>query len=303
MWELAAKYNAVLVFAEHRYYGESKPFPDDVVRSNMQWLTTEQAMADYATLVWELRNDKYNDPDMPVIGFGGSYGGMLAAWFRMKYPHLLTGAVAASAPIWTYLGERPKYDPGSFAEIVTRDATEEAGSAPACADNVRATLKALFKLGKSAEGRSTIARAMKLCEDSRPESSDEVMQLAQWIQGGWDYLAMGDYPYASSYMTNGDGELPAWPVREACNFLALENMNDEELLGGMASAIGIFYNATGRSQCFDWNHGANNETDEVADFWDFQFCSEQWMPMSRDGSTFLIFLYVVLIVFYQHNQS
>lgn len=99
MWELAPRHSALLVFAEHRYYGESRPFERRTGRS-MHWLTMEQAMADYAELIWELRAE-LEDADTPVIGFGGSYGGMLAAWFRMKYPHLLDGAIAGSAPIWT----------------------------------------------------------------------------------------------------------------------------------------------------------------------------------------------------------
>jgi pimeloyl-ACP methyl ester carboxylesterase len=121
MWELAPRHHALLVFAEHRFYGQSKPFKPSKLRKqkHMGYLTTEQAMADYATLIWELK-EELKDPDAPVIGFGGSYGGMLATWFRLKYPHLLDGAIAASAPIWTYKGEDPPVDPGAFARIVTQ---------------------------------------------------------------------------------------------------------------------------------------------------------------------------------------
>lgn len=88
MWENAADFGAMLIFAEHRYYGESLPFGDESYeRANMAWLSTEQALADYATLLYQFKEEE-GLRDAPVIGFGGSYGGMLATWGRLKYPHV-----------------------------------------------------------------------------------------------------------------------------------------------------------------------------------------------------------------------
>jgi lysosomal Pro-X carboxypeptidase len=86
MWENAEKFGAMLIFAEHRYYGESLPFGDKTFE-HMLWLTSEQALADYATLLRTFKKDQ-NLENAPVIGFGGSYGGMLATWGRLKYPHV-----------------------------------------------------------------------------------------------------------------------------------------------------------------------------------------------------------------------
>ena len=35
----------------------------------------------------------------PWIAFGGSYPGSMAAWLRLKFPHLISGSVSSSGPL------------------------------------------------------------------------------------------------------------------------------------------------------------------------------------------------------------
>lgn len=129
MWEIAEEFGASLVFAEHRYYGKSLPFGNlsYTAPEYSGYLTSEQALADYAQLLVE----RVNLNQRPVIVFGGSYGGMLAAWFRIKYPHLVLGAIAASAPILQFTT-----DCNRFNTIVSNVFTVGQGN---CSENIRGT--------------------------------------------------------------------------------------------------------------------------------------------------------------------
>ncbi|KTF90392.1 hypothetical protein cypCar_00028613 [Cyprinus carpio] len=93
----AQKLGALCLLLEHRFYGKSHP-TEDLSTENLRFLSSRQALADLAhfrtvtAVTRGLTNNKW-------VAFGGSYPGSLAAWFRLKYPHLVHASVATSAPV------------------------------------------------------------------------------------------------------------------------------------------------------------------------------------------------------------
>lgn len=61
MWDIAPEYGAAVVFAEHRFYGKTKPFGNDSFSTikNLGYLSSEQALADFAELITYLKNKVY----------------------------------------------------------------------------------------------------------------------------------------------------------------------------------------------------------------------------------------------------
>eukprot|EP01132_Coremiostelium_polycephalum_P010268 gene10268-12595_t len=89
--------DALIVAIEHRFYGQSVPY-QSLSSSNLQYLTTPQALADYANFITFFKT-KYNTGASKWIAFGGSYSGNLSAWMRLKYPQLIAASIATSAPV------------------------------------------------------------------------------------------------------------------------------------------------------------------------------------------------------------
>lgn len=89
---LAKKFGAVVVFAEHRFYGKSWPFgtaEKSFTREGVKYLTVPQVMRDFVNLINVLKTDinHLELSERAVIVGGGSYGGMLSAWMRMYFPN------------------------------------------------------------------------------------------------------------------------------------------------------------------------------------------------------------------------
>ena len=67
--------------------------------ANLKYLSSGQALADLAYFIQNKTQEYQLTPRNKWIVFGGSYAGAMAAWFRLKFPNLVYGAVASSGPV------------------------------------------------------------------------------------------------------------------------------------------------------------------------------------------------------------
>ena len=220
MWGLAKKYNALVVFAEHRYFGESVP---DIqgLENCMSYLSSQEALADYVAVINHLRRDD-GAASSPVVAFGGSYGGMLSSWLRMLYPSAVDGAIAASAPILGFPLDGTPLDSSTIA--VTGAASETGGASAGCADNLKASYVLLSDIGKTSEGRKWLSSELNLCTPLK--STADVSAMLAYLQTPLFDLAEGSYPFPSDYityaLTGSTDPLPAWPMRVMCDPLGAD---------------------------------------------------------------------------------
>jgi lysosomal Pro-X carboxypeptidase len=239
MFEAAAESNAMVVFAEHRYYGLSNPFGDEYALGkgyNVSFLSVEQAMQDFNTLNLHIR-DKWNmtdDLSTPFILFGGSYGGNLAMWIRLKHPNLWAGAIASSVtPLKHLLRETNGF---------TRIETEAyANVSKKCPDLVREGWDELYEQAKTQSGRENIGSKLHLCESNTVVASN----IHGWISNALETMVQYGYPYP----TNFYNPVPGFPFKVACEKMLEASTG----LGALYAAASVYYNYTGQAgSCFDF---------------------------------------------------
>ncbi|XP_055545770.1 putative serine protease K12H4.7 [Wyeomyia smithii] len=96
IYEMAQQWNGALFAFESRFYGQSR-VTEDLSTENLSLLSTDQILADLAEFVTYVKREHIEDETARVLVAGTEFGGSLATWFRVRYPHLGNAAWASSA--------------------------------------------------------------------------------------------------------------------------------------------------------------------------------------------------------------
>lgn len=149
--EWAAKARAAMISIEHRFYGKSIPLDGTLSLDNLRYLTTEQALTDYAVLIQAVKSDIGATDRARVVTFGGSYSGSLSAWMRAKFPHVVFAALASSAPVLAQM-DFPEYF-----EVVTNSV------GPTCAARIKEAFSAVDGMLDTSQGCAMLERDFAAC--------------------------------------------------------------------------------------------------------------------------------------------
>lgn len=145
--------NGTMFYTEHRYYGDSRPTPNLTIE-NLRFLNVDQALADLAHFIVEIKETIPEVRNSGVILVGGSYSATMVTWFMQKYPHLANGAWSSSAPL------EAKVDFVEYKEIVS-EAFEIIGGSN-CTRRIRNAFEELEQLVAD-ENTTRIEEVFNLC--------------------------------------------------------------------------------------------------------------------------------------------
>lgn len=229
-------------------------------------------MADYVDLIKYIKT-AYNAEDKAVVTFGGSYGGMLSAWIRMKYPHVFQGALAASAPIEYFKGA-PSAPEWRFAEVASNDFKEVSQN---CYDGIKDVFTRMEDKKDDAAFRKILGDSFNTC--TTVDSAQNATDLLTMLQNGYLYMAMTDYPYAASFLNI----MPAWPVNASCAAFIdwASGEVDQVVVTRMKKAADIYFNYNNHNSSFCYDFGDTDATGTLAAAgWNVLACNELAMPTS-----------------------
>ncbi|KAK6936131.1 Peptidase S28 [Dillenia turbinata] len=254
----APRFNALQVYIEHRFYGESIPagsFEEAINNSSIRgYFNSAQALADYAEVLRHVK-ENLSAESSPIIVIGGSYGGMLASWFRLKYPHIALGALASSAPILYFEDITPQ---NGYYSIVTKDFKEASEN---CYETIRKSWSEIDRVASEANGLAFLSNKFKTCAKLNNSS-----ELKDYLDTMYTVAAQYNHP-------------PNYPVTMVCGGIDGASEGNDTLSRIFSGVVGYI----GNRSCYDTS--VYSRPTETSVGWAWQRCSEMVMPIGRDNTT------------------
>ncbi len=304
VFAMAKKYGALVVFAEHRYYGESMPFgtaKDSLTKENIGYLSAIQALSDCSVVINTVLNQFDVMDETPIIAIGGSYSGMLAAWLRIRYAHIVDAAVSSSAPLYMAGQGYPNklVTDSSFFARVTSDYQDANIKCPGIVRYGYTQLLNSF----AASAFAKVQNDFKLC---KTPTKNDLQEIVLWTRQALLSMAQVNYAYpvsAESYKNNHYSSntstgaapgLPAWPVSVACEgMISVMSGGKGDALQALASATHLYYDSLhGPQSCYEPTKdfgfcadqtGCGDGDEGIA--WDYQACTEMIYFPSTNNQT------------------
>ncbi|XP_040063933.1 putative serine protease K12H4.7 [Ixodes scapularis] len=272
---LAKQYGALVFQLEHRFYGRSLPTKDMSV-DNLAHLTSEQALADAATFRDAMVRKHSLKKDSKWVVFGGSYSGSLAAWFKLKYPHLAVGAVASSAPLFAII------DFKDYLRVV-RDSLATTG--PECNKQIELAVDRLTYLSSQPENWPQLKDLFKLCTYFNGYNRNDVANFFQSLAGNFEGIVQ--YNKDAREFEGGNGSIT---IDTLCD--KMTDPHDQlSPLEKFAAVNSLLLNATGQ-KCLDYDYDTFINSMREIEFnstqgaggrqWTYQTCVEFGYFQSSD---------------------
>ena len=246
------------IVIEHRFYGHSLPFGKDAATQHMQFLSSDQALADAANFI-ESYNATLPNPGQWVV-FGCSYSSGLAAWFRLKYPHLALAAVCPSGPVQALLNYTQYF--GHF----------QAAAGPSCSAAVQGASNYIYGLTQSQTGLDQLTAQFKTCPSLSTTAYNNTWYFLNQLMG-----VVG----ASDQFNNP----PDWPLNATCAALTANGTSPQAVAASWATL------ARGSSQCLDvderlYRIAISAPVTSSGRSWLWQTCTQfSWLKPSYPGTS------------------
>eukprot|EP00828_Plagiopyla_frontata_P049439 TRINITY_DN985_c0_g2_i3.p1 TRINITY_DN985_c0_g2~~TRINITY_DN985_c0_g2_i3.p1 ORF type:complete len:385 (-),score=56.81 TRINITY_DN985_c0_g2_i3:59-1213(-) len=248
---------------------------------NYRYLTVNQALADLAQFLRYYKQEILgcsSNVCPKFIAFGGSYGGMLAAWLRMKFPNVIDGTISSSGPILYFKDQTPEE---KYFKIITSDYTHST-KVPNCVDLIRQGYQKLYAYSlNSSISSSTLANissAFNMCSGYQLTNYQNISTLIGWLETAHSYMAMTNYPYEATFLQH----MPGWPCNHSCEaFSSIANstsFTEYQLFQGLYKSAEAYYNYYGPSTCLNILNSSASINNMNG--WDYLACGICAMPMS-----------------------